>query len=89
MLKDKLKMNDSKKEMMVFTSARVKLPDLSVMVGTDSHHSAATARNLGMILDSHLSMDAHIKRVCVKCPTSSLRHSYPSEMYSRLRHSND
>ena len=28
------------------------------------HHSAATARNLGIILDRHLSMDAHIKRVC-------------------------
>ena len=57
-------MNDSKTEMMVFTSNRVKLPDLSVMVGTDSNHSAATARKLGMILDSHLSMDVHIKRVC-------------------------
>lgn len=64
MLRNKLKMNDGKTEMMIFTSPRVKLPDLSVVVGMDSHHSATTARNLGVILDSHLSMDAHIKRVC-------------------------
>ena len=64
MLRNRLKMNDSKTEMMVFASPRVKLPTLSVAVGVASHQPAGQVRNLGVTLDVHLNMEAHVKRVC-------------------------
>jgi len=33
-------------------------------VGTVAHQSAASVRNLGVILDKNLAMDVHIKCVC-------------------------
>jgi hypothetical protein len=64
MLKNGLKMNDSKTEMTVFASPRVKLPALSVALGAESHQPAVQVRNLGVTLEVHLTMEAHIKRVC-------------------------
>ena len=56
MLRNRLKINDSKTEMMVFASPRVKLPTLSVAVGAASHQPAGQVRNLGVTLDVHLNM---------------------------------
>jgi len=64
MLRNRLKMNDSKTEMIVFASPRVKLSDFSIAVGTQSHQPVGQVRNLGVTLDVHLTMEAHIKRVC-------------------------
>ena len=64
MLRNRLKMNDSKTEMMVFAFPHVKLLTLSIAVGAESHQPAGQVRNLGVTLDVHLTMEAHIKRVC-------------------------
>ena len=70
MLRNRLKMNDSKTEMILFRSSRVKLPALSVAVGGESLQSVRQLRCLGVTLDVHLTTDTHIMRVCqVSCVT--------------------
>jgi exonuclease III len=64
MIKNRLKMNDSKTEMIIFAPPRAKIPNLSITVGTAGHQSADSVRNLGVLLDKNLAMDVHIKRVC-------------------------
>ena len=64
MLKNRLKMNDSKTEMMVLAFSRVKLPTLSTAVGAESHQPAGQVINFGLILDVHLTMEPPIKQVC-------------------------
>ena len=63
MFRNRLKMNDSKTEMIVFSSLRVKPSACIVAVGGESLQSAHQPRNLGVTLDVHLNMNAHIKRV--------------------------
>jgi len=58
-----LKLKDSKTEMVVFVSPRVKLPALSIPVGAESHQPAGHVKTLGMNLDVYLTMEVHIKRV--------------------------
>ena len=57
-------MNDSKTEMMIFASPHFKRPVLSISVGAEFQQPARQVRNLDMTLDMHLTMKAHIKRVC-------------------------
>ena len=64
MLTNKLKMNDSKTEMMVFAPPRAKLPVLSVSAGPEVHQPAASVRNLGLVMDTYLSMDLHVAKTC-------------------------
>jgi len=64
MIKNGLKMNDSKTEMIIFAPPRVKIPNLCIKVGTVAHQSADSVRNLGVIIDNNLAMDVHIKREC-------------------------
>ena len=51
MLKNRLKMNDSKTEMVIFASPRVKLSALSIAVGAEYHQPAGQVRNLCVTLD--------------------------------------
>ena len=53
MLRNRLKMNDIKTEMMVFAPPRAKLPVLSVFVGPEVHQPAASVRNLGLVMDTY------------------------------------
>ena len=46
MLRNRLKMNVSKTEIMVFASARVKLPVLSIAVGAEYHQPAGQGRHV-------------------------------------------
>jgi len=56
-------MNDRKIEMIIFAPPRAKIPNLCITVGTVTHQSADSVRNLGVILDKNLAMDVHFKRV--------------------------
>ena len=60
MLRNRLKMNDSKTEMMVFALPRV----LSVSVVPEVHKPAASVRNLGLAMDTYLYMDLHVAKTC-------------------------
>ena len=57
-------MNDSKTEVMVFAPPRARLPVLGVTVGSEVHQPATSVRNLGVVLDTYLSMDSHVAKTC-------------------------
>jgi len=57
-------MNDSKTEIIIFSLPLAKITNLCITVGTVTHQSIDSVRNLGVILDKNLAMDVHIKRLC-------------------------
>ena len=66
MIKNKLKINDSKTEFLVLTSSYFKqqFKDLQINVGNTHIRPTSSARNLGVIFDSHLNLESHINNVC-------------------------
>ena len=66
MIKNKLKINDSKAEFLVLTSSFFKQQynDLQINVGNTEINPSLSARNLGVIFDSHLNLESHINSVC-------------------------
>ena len=66
LINNKLKINDSKTELIVFQSpqAQQDLSGLSVIVGASIIQQSATVRNLGIIFDQFLSLDDYISSVC-------------------------
>ena len=65
MLANKLKLNDSKSELIKFTShfwTASQLPP--VYVGDSQVELSNSVRDLGVILDDCLSMDSHVQRLC-------------------------
>ena len=66
MIKNKLKINDSKTEFIVFRSPHVKqdLSSLSVYVGDSIIQQSSNVRDLGVIFDQFLSFDYYISSVC-------------------------
>ena len=66
MIKNKLKFNDSKIELLVVISptSKVDLSDICAKVGTSIMKPASKSRNLGEIFDDHLNFYAHIGNVC-------------------------
>ena len=62
MIKNKLKINDSKTEFVVFTSPQAKqdLSDLSVSVGDSVIAQSSKLRDLGVIFDQILNFDDYI-----------------------------
>ena len=66
MIKNKLKINDSKTEFLVLTSSFFKqqFNDLQINVSSTENNPYLSARNLGVILDSHLNLKPHINIVC-------------------------
>ena len=65
MIKNKLKINDSKTEFLVLTSSFFKqqFNDLQINVGNTQIKPIASTRNLGVIFDCHLNLESHIN-VC-------------------------
>lgn len=62
----KLKMNDDKTEFLVLCSPYF-LPtfkDLTITIGDSVIKAAGSARNLGVMFDSHLNMKKHVSSVC-------------------------
>ena len=66
MITNKLKFNDDKTEALLIGSPQqLKKVDLqSMSVGNVQVHPSTSARNLGVIFDSNLSMKSHIQSVC-------------------------
>ena len=66
MIKNKLKINDSKTEFLVLTSSFFKqqFNELQINVGNTHIRPTASERNLGVIFDSHLNLESHIYNVC-------------------------
>ena len=62
MIKNKLKLNDSKTEFIIFRSPLLKteLSGVSISVGDSQISSSPKVRDLGVIFDNCLSLDAHI-----------------------------
>ena len=91
MLRNKLKMNDSKTEMIVFAPPRVTIPDLSVSVGSDVHHPVTLVKNLGVCMDTYLSMDRHVVKTCQAGyfqlrSIRSVQRALPPDALERLVH---
>ena len=66
MIKNKLKINDSKAEFIIFRSLLLKtdLSGVSISVGDSQISSSPKVRDLGVIFDNCLSFDAHISNIC-------------------------
>ena len=66
MIRNKLKINDSKTEFLIITSSFLKqsFNDLNIMVGDSNIFSSNSARNLRVIFDKCIKLDCHISSVC-------------------------
>ena len=66
MIINKLKINDSKTELIVFRSPQLKcdLSGLSVNVGESMISQSSKVRDLGVIFDQFLNFDDHITVIC-------------------------
>ena len=65
MITNKLKINDSKTEFLVITSPRSKFTkDIQITIGQSNISPSSTCKSLGVMLDDHFSMDAHISNIC-------------------------
>jgi hypothetical protein len=66
MISNKLKLNDDKTEVIVLSAAQHhhRVQCNRIVIGNADIAPHKSARNLGVIFDQHLSMDAHIKLVC-------------------------
>ena len=63
MITNKLKINDSKTEFIVFRSPQLKC-DLSVNVDTSMITQSSKVRNLGVIFDKFINFNDHITAIC-------------------------
>ena len=65
-IKNKLKINDSKTESIIFRSPQCKarISGMSVSVGDSSILPSPKVRDLGVIFDECLTLDAHISNIC-------------------------
>ena len=66
MIRNKLKINDSKTEFLIITSSFLKqsFDDLHIMVGDSNIVSSNSAQNIGVMFDKCMKLDDHISRVC-------------------------
>ena len=66
MITNKLKINDSKTEFIVFRSPQLKcdLSGVSVNVGESMITQSSKVRDLGVIFDQFLNFDDHITAIC-------------------------
>ena len=66
MIKQKLKINDAKTEFIIFRSPllRTDLSSVSISVGDSQILSSSKARDVGVVCDECLSLDAHISAIC-------------------------
>ena len=66
MIKDKLKINDSKTELIIFQSPLLKqnVSDLSIRVGDSQVFPSSKVRDLCVVLDQYLTFHDHISGIC-------------------------
>ena len=66
---NKLKLNEEKTEILICSTGS-KINSLGIdhiLIGNDNIQLSSSARNLGVYLDSELSMDMHINHLCKMC----------------------
>ena len=64
-IKNKLKLNGAKTELIVISSKHQPRPAIaSIQVGEETINHVPTVRNLGVLLDQALSYDDHISQLC-------------------------
>ena len=64
MIKNRLKINDDKTEFLIITAPHVKLPaDIELAIGHSQIKPSTSCRNLGVIFDSNMRMNAQIKNI--------------------------
>ena len=64
MIKNKLKITDSKTEFIIFRSPLLNLSDLSVRVGDMQVSPYSKVRDLGVVFDQYLTFHDHISGIC-------------------------
>ena len=66
MSNNKLKLNDDKTELLIVSSknAENKIQNTHIQLGSSTISTSNNVRNLGIYLDSNMSMENHIKKVC-------------------------
>ena len=66
MSQNKLKLNDDKTELMYFSSRfkKQKVTPHNINIGDHNISPSSKAKNLGVIFDSHLTMEHHISSIC-------------------------
>ena len=65
MIKNKLKSNDDKTELIVISSKHQPRPAIAlIQVGEETINHVPTVHNLGVLLDQALSYDDHISQLC-------------------------
>jgi len=65
MIVNMLMLNDSKTEILHFKSRFVQSVDIpSIQIGDSEVETTSAARNLGVILDSNMTMSNHVKSIC-------------------------
>ena len=64
-----LKMNDTKTEILIISKKRTTFVEAvpSIKVGNSTPVVSSSARNIGVLFDSELSLESHVKQVCRKC----------------------
>ena len=94
MIQNKLKINDSKTEFLVLTSSFLKqhFNDLNISVGNSRLAPSLSARNLGVIFDSHMSLDQQINSICKSAffhlkNIDSIRNMLTDDACNQLIHS--
>lgn len=66
MVQNKLQLNTGKTEVVVFVSpySRPEPCDIELQIGDDAIQPSGSARNLGVMLDKHLTLESHISNMC-------------------------
>ena len=66
MIKNKLKINDSKTEFIIFRSPLLKqnLSDMSISLGDSQVSPSSKVRDLGIVFDQYLTFHDHISGIC-------------------------
>ena len=81
LLEHQLKFNESKTEIIIIGSQHniSKLPDMTFSIGNESVSPVSSVRNLGVVFDSHMTLNNHINNICkkVNIQLSRIRHIRP------------
>ena len=65
MIKNKLKINDDKTELLIISSPHAKLSqDIHLSIGEAEILPSSACKSLGVTLDNHMTMDKQIKSIC-------------------------
>ena len=65
MIRNKLKINDDKTEFLLVTSSRANFTDnINIKIGNENIPPTDSCKSLGVMLDSHFTMDTQINHLC-------------------------